>query len=109
MHEADSELLFDDRAVGDAREQFYARDPEPDPQVRRMILASWKRSRDNDVGIDRIRVPYVRDPDLEAPLCRSAAPILDTLGEQLHRRVGQHHPHRSHRHWCWTGGVRAAT
>jgi transcriptional regulator of acetoin/glycerol metabolism len=60
-----------------------SRAQEPDVHVRRMILASWERSREKDVGIDRIRVPYVRHPDLEAPLCRSAAPILDTLGAQL--------------------------
>ncbi len=75
---------IDDRSVASAREQFLTQDAEPAAQVRRMILASWKRSRENDVGIDRITIPYVRDPDLEAPLCRSAAPILDTLGQQLH-------------------------
>ena len=82
MREADETPRLDDRAIADAREQFLASDA-PDPQVRRMILASWKRSRENNVGIDRIRIPYVRDPDLDAPLYRSAAPILDTLGEQL--------------------------
>jgi len=82
VREADETPRLDDRAIADAREQFLASDA-PDPQVRRMILASWKRSRENNVGIDRIRIPYVRDPDLEAPLYRSAAPILDTLGEQL--------------------------
>jgi transcriptional regulator of acetoin/glycerol metabolism len=73
-----------DRAVAQARDRFFATtEKEPASGVRRMILASWQRSRENDVGIDRIRVPYLRDPDLEAPLCRSASPILDTLGEQL--------------------------
>ncbi|MDQ1732303.1 MAG: sigma-54 dependent transcriptional regulator, acetoin dehydrogenase operon transcriptional [Pseudonocardiales bacterium] len=74
---------LDDRAIADARDHFLASDDTADPQVRRMILASWKRSRENNVGIDRLRIPYVRDPDLEAPLCRSAAPILDALGRQL--------------------------
>jgi transcriptional regulator of acetoin/glycerol metabolism len=69
--------------VAQARERFLSRDGEPDAQVRRMIVASWIRSRENKVDLDRIDVPYVRDPDLEAPLCRSAAPILDTLGDQL--------------------------
>jgi transcriptional regulator of acetoin/glycerol metabolism len=82
VREADETPRLDDRAIADAREQFLASDA-PDPQVRRMILASWKRSRESNVGIDRIRIPYVRDPDLEAALYRSAAPILDTLGEQL--------------------------
>jgi transcriptional regulator of acetoin/glycerol metabolism len=83
VHESDAMTRLGERAIGAAREQFLSRHDEPDQHVRRMILASWQRSRDNDVGIDRIRVPYVRDPDLEAPLFRSAAPILDTLGEQL--------------------------
>ncbi|MCW2540644.1 MAG: Fis family transcriptional regulator [Frankiales bacterium] len=68
---------------GLARESFMSAAAETEIHVRRMILASWQRSRDSDVDIDRIRVPYVRHPDLEAPLCRSAAPILDSLGEQL--------------------------
>ena len=72
-----------DRNVARARERFLSRDGEPDDQVRRMIVASWIRSRESKVDFDRISVPYVRDPDLEAPLFRSAAPILDTLGAQL--------------------------
>jgi transcriptional regulator of acetoin/glycerol metabolism len=68
---------------GAAREVFMSAADETEIHVRRMILASWQRSRDSDVDIDRIRVPYLRDPDLEAPLCRSAAPILESLGEQL--------------------------
>ncbi len=87
-HEQDT-FRPDDISSALAREGFLSAatagtdDVEPDAHVRRMILASWQRSRDSDVGIDRIRVPYVRDPDLEAPLCRSAAPILDSLGQQL--------------------------
>src|SRR6266576_3749563 len=73
----------DGRSVARAREQFLSSEEHDDSQVRRMILASWVRSRESNVDIDRLSVPYVRDPDLEAPLCRSAAPILDTLGAQL--------------------------
>jgi transcriptional regulator of acetoin/glycerol metabolism len=83
VHEPDALPGFGQRATGHAREQFLSSQTDSDLHVRRMILASWQRSRDSDVGIDRIRVPYIRDPDLEAPLFRSAAPILDTLGEQL--------------------------
>ncbi|MEO9240692.1 MAG: GAF domain-containing protein, partial [Jatrophihabitantaceae bacterium] len=83
MHEPATASKSGARALDSARTKFLSREGETDPQVRRMIMASWQRSRDNDVGIDRIRVPYVRDPDLEAPLFRSAAPILDTLGDQL--------------------------
>jgi len=73
----------DDRAVSAAREHFLADPTEADVRVRGMILASWKRSHENDVGIDRLQVPYVREPDFDEPLCRSAAAVLDTLGEQL--------------------------
>jgi transcriptional regulator of acetoin/glycerol metabolism len=83
MHHPATASRAGTRELFDARERFLNHGSESDPQVRRMIMASWRRSRDSDVGIDRIRVPYVRDPDLEAPLCRSAAPILDTLGDQL--------------------------
>jgi transcriptional regulator of acetoin/glycerol metabolism len=72
-----------DHAVAQARERFLSRDAAPDDHVRRMIVASWIRSRESKVDIDRISIPYVRDPDLEAPLCRSASSILDTLGAQL--------------------------
>jgi transcriptional regulator of acetoin/glycerol metabolism len=83
MREPDRISMADANTVADARERFLSSDAEPEAHVRRMILASWKRSRESNVGIDRIRIPYVRDPDLEAPLYRSAAPILDTLGAQL--------------------------
>lgn len=83
MHEADAALTLGPKAIQNARERFLTRQPSADVNVRRMILASWQRSRDNAVGIDSIRVPYVRDPDLEAPLFRSASPILDTLDAQL--------------------------
>jgi sigma-54 dependent transcriptional regulator, acetoin dehydrogenase operon transcriptional activator AcoR len=80
---ADTHVRIDETVVARARERFLAQNSELDPQVRLMILASWKRSRESKVDIDRILVPYVRDPDLESPLCRSAAPILDNLRNQL--------------------------
>jgi transcriptional regulator of acetoin/glycerol metabolism len=57
-------------------------DPEP-PTVRPTILASWRRSRDFNVAADRIELPYIRDPDIENQLARSAEPVLRQLGEQL--------------------------
>lgn len=83
----------DHRLVAGARDRFLtessvvdssvAEDSAPDLRVRRMIAASWQRSRDSFVDIDRIRVPFIRDPDLDTPLHRSASLILDNLGEQL--------------------------
>jgi transcriptional regulator of acetoin/glycerol metabolism len=83
VHDTVTAHDIDDHVVARARERFLSRDDNPDAMVRRMIHASWIRSRESKVDFDRISVPYVRDPDLEAPLCRSAAPILDTLGAQL--------------------------
>jgi transcriptional regulator of acetoin/glycerol metabolism len=70
-------------SVAYARERFLAAEAVGDQTVRRLILSSWKRSQDHKVDSDRVAVPYVRDPDLETPLARSAAPILDALHEQL--------------------------
>jgi sigma-54 dependent transcriptional regulator, acetoin dehydrogenase operon transcriptional activator AcoR len=69
--------------VAYARERFLAADMAGDPAVRRLILTSWKRSQEHNVGRDQVTVPYLRTPDLETPLARSAAPILDSLSEQL--------------------------
>jgi sigma-54 dependent transcriptional regulator, acetoin dehydrogenase operon transcriptional activator AcoR len=66
-----------------ARERFLAADEVGDHDVRRLILTSWKRSQDHKVDCDQVAVPYLRAPDLETPLVRSAAPILDSLHEQL--------------------------
>jgi len=70
-------------AVAYARERFLAADAVGDSTVRRLILTSWKRSQEHNVDRDQVTVPYLRTPDLEAPLARSAAPILDSLSEQL--------------------------
>lgn len=76
----------DNGLIAQARERFLARDGDlvyAAADVRQLIVASWNRSRESHVEVDRVAVPFVRDPDLEAPLVRSAAPILDTLGAQL--------------------------
>ncbi|RSM45616.1 Fis family transcriptional regulator [Actinoplanes sp. ATCC 53533] len=72
-----------DIEVSHARDSFLSGTSERGPYVRRAILASWERSRDNNVGADRILAPFIRDPDLETPLARGASPILDVLHEQL--------------------------
>src|SRR5690242_5023892 len=51
--------------------------------VRDTILASWWRSRRWNVAADRIELSYLRDPDLDTPLSRSALPILRHLRENL--------------------------
>jgi transcriptional regulator of acetoin/glycerol metabolism len=70
-------------SVAVARQRFLtAESVEPD-QVRAAILASWWRSRQWKVVADRIRLDYVRDPDLDSPLTHSAMPILRNLREHL--------------------------
>ena len=72
-----------DDHVAHARERFLSHSTDDDFNVRRIILASWQRSRDNDIDVDRINVPYSHDRDTATPLLRSATPILDTLHQQL--------------------------
>jgi transcriptional regulator of acetoin/glycerol metabolism len=72
-----------DIEVGHARDSFLSGTVDRDSHIRQAILASWERSRDNNVDVDRILAPFIRDPDLETPLARGAAPILDVLHEQL--------------------------
>jgi sigma-54 dependent transcriptional regulator, acetoin dehydrogenase operon transcriptional activator AcoR len=69
--------------VARAREQFLSREVDDALNVRRLILASWQRSQENKIDVDRINVPYRQDRDIATPLLRSATPILDTLHQQL--------------------------
>ena len=69
--------------VARARERFLSRSVDADLNVRRIILASWQRSQENHIDVDRINVPYLHDHDSTTPLLRSATPILDTLHQQL--------------------------
>jgi sigma-54 dependent transcriptional regulator, acetoin dehydrogenase operon transcriptional activator AcoR len=66
-----------------AREQFLTAGRVDTEAVRRNILASWWRSRTWNVAADQIEAPYVEDSDLDVPLTRSAAPVLDRLQDQL--------------------------
>jgi sigma-54 dependent transcriptional regulator, acetoin dehydrogenase operon transcriptional activator AcoR len=65
------------------RERFLTQDSVEPDQVREPILASWWRSRQWNVPADRIELSYVRDPDLDTPLTRSAMPVLRSLCEHL--------------------------
>ena len=51
--------------------------------MRDTILASWGRSREWHVAADRLDLSYVRDPDLDTPLTRTALPVLQNLREDL--------------------------
>jgi sigma-54 dependent transcriptional regulator, acetoin dehydrogenase operon transcriptional activator AcoR len=69
--------------LAEARERFLTSEPVPAGEVRAPILASWWRSRDWNVAADRVELSYVRDPDLDTPLTRTAMPVLTSLYEHL--------------------------
>ena len=66
--------------LAQTREKFLTREPVEPRHVRVPILASWWRSREWNVPADRIELSYVRDPDLDTPLTRSALPVLRVSG-----------------------------
>jgi sigma-54 dependent transcriptional regulator, acetoin dehydrogenase operon transcriptional activator AcoR len=73
----------DNDKLAKTREQFLTAEAVDPNQVRDAILASWWRSRRWNIAADRIDLPYLRDPDLDTPLSRSAMPILRHLREHL--------------------------
>ena len=70
-------------ALAAAREGFLRVETPDTSGVREAILASWWRSREADVAADRLELQYVRDPNLDTPLTRSAEPVLRHLRDQL--------------------------
>jgi sigma-54 dependent transcriptional regulator, acetoin dehydrogenase operon transcriptional activator AcoR len=69
--------------LAQTRERFLTREPVEPQSVRDPILASWWRSREWNVPADRIELSYVRDPNLDTPLTRSALPVLRHLRENV--------------------------
>jgi len=69
--------------LAEARDRFLAAEPVDPNAVRKPILASWWRSRQWHVAADHIELNYLRDPDLESNLARTADPVLRNLHEQL--------------------------
>jgi sigma-54 dependent transcriptional regulator, acetoin dehydrogenase operon transcriptional activator AcoR len=69
--------------LAEARERFLAAESVDPNAVRKPILASWWRSRQWNVAADHIELDYLRDPDLESNLARTADPVLRHLHEQL--------------------------
>ena len=61
--------------LAEARERFLTSEPVAPGLVRGPILASWWRSRDWQVAADRVELSYVKDPNLDTPLTRSAMPV----------------------------------
>ena len=75
--------MTDDSRLAQARERFLTAEPFEPGRVSDTILASWRRSREWRVAADRIDLCYVRDPDLDTPLTRTALPVLQNLRESL--------------------------
>jgi transcriptional regulator of acetoin/glycerol metabolism len=73
----------DDTRLALARERFLAAEPIEPGLVRDTILASWWRCREWHVAAGRIDLSYVRDPDRDTPLARTALPVLRNLRESL--------------------------
>ena len=73
----------DDKGLARARERFLTAESVEPYHVRDTILASWWRSRRSRVAADRIDLSYIRDPDLDTPLTRSAMPVLRSLRDAL--------------------------
>jgi len=69
--------------LAEARERFLTSEPVGHGLVRGPILASWWRSREWQVAADRVELSYIRDPNLDTPLTRSAMPVLRNLYEHL--------------------------
>jgi sigma-54 dependent transcriptional regulator, acetoin dehydrogenase operon transcriptional activator AcoR len=80
---AASRATADGEGLAENRERFLSAEPVEASRVRDPILASWFRSKDLKVAADRIELPYIRDPDVDTPLTRSAEPVLRTLRDQL--------------------------
>jgi sigma-54 dependent transcriptional regulator, acetoin dehydrogenase operon transcriptional activator AcoR len=79
--------MTDGTRLARARQRFLAAQPVEPGQVRDTIMASWQRSRQWNVAAGHIDPCYVRDPDLDTPLARSALPVLQSvLGEGLEGR-----------------------
>ena len=74
-----------DVAVGAerAREQFLSAGALQPDAVNSNVLNSWQRSRDLHVHPDRVKLPYVRDPDTDTPLTHAAAPVLRRIADDL--------------------------
>ncbi len=66
-----------------SRVRFLTAEPIDPAGVRAPILASWQRSRQLQVDADEIELPYLRDPDIDTPLTRTALPVLRNLREAL--------------------------
>jgi sigma-54 dependent transcriptional regulator, acetoin dehydrogenase operon transcriptional activator AcoR len=83
MQRARTRAGTDSDGLAETRVRFLSAEPVEPAKVREAILASWWRSRRSNVAADHIDMPYIRDPNLDTPLTRTAEPVLRHLQEQL--------------------------
>jgi transcriptional regulator of acetoin/glycerol metabolism len=75
--------MADNPRLATARERFLTAESVAPGVVRDPILASWWRSRHWNIAADRVSLSYIRDPNLDTPLTRSAMPVVRHLHELL--------------------------
>ncbi len=71
------------RRVAEARSAFLTDDNVEPGVVRAPILASWTRSRNFQVPVDHLDLPYETEFDIDSLLRRAAGPILTETSDQL--------------------------
>ena len=69
--------------VAEARSAFLTDDHVEPGVVRAPILASWTRSRNFQVPVDHLDLPYETEFDVDSLLSRAAGPILAETSDQL--------------------------
>ncbi|MGD9986888.1 sigma-54-dependent Fis family transcriptional regulator [Pseudonocardia sp.] len=69
--------------VAEARSAFLTDDQVEPGVVRAPILASWTRSRNFQVPVDHLDLPYETEFDVDSLLSRAAGPILTETADQL--------------------------
>jgi sigma-54 dependent transcriptional regulator, acetoin dehydrogenase operon transcriptional activator AcoR len=66
-----------------AREQFLSVGSLDADNLGPGVLDSWRRSRDLHVHLDRVDLPFVREPNTDSPLVHAAAPVLRRVADDL--------------------------
>jgi sigma-54 dependent transcriptional regulator, acetoin dehydrogenase operon transcriptional activator AcoR len=66
-----------------AREEFLTTEGRPAHAVRPAVLDSWRRSQALHIHVDRVELPFVREPDLDTPLMNAAGPVLKSLTDDM--------------------------
>lgn len=66
-----------------AREEFLSAPGTDALPVRPAVLDSWRRSQALHIHVDRVELPFVREPDLDTPLMNAAQPVLRSITEDM--------------------------